>query len=444
MEKGDDNSNKKLKFIGYGLLATFVAWLAHRAYKKELEKVVQAREAAEDEIKNLGADPETVKEQVIEHEEESERNFIKALYVIASSKKSNFGKEQSMSDYIMNGEEDDDGLVSNKVTLDDYFVDAEDVEKRRKIIHVTEEVIKGNRHLKFLLGIPEYSNGNFNKFRIQDILNTLSNAGDYIFSKILKTGVVPDLKWKKAVAILEYEYSCTDPSDTTRRIQFWEVPGWLLNKMYDDPGDKHNKAVKLSEDFADRDGRAEIEKKIGEDLKSLLIANAQKTEAMEANGEVDTNSISFKSIRDITLMYSMVFQEENFMTGDACLISITKALESIEYLLGKEQEEKACTFKLEKREETGRKISVGEVLPKTLSHTYERVIFHAPNKEGRFDSLARYYATDIDGNMEIWHLGETGPREDDDCPQDQEPEPEREVTAEDLEALKQAMSTKKK
>ena len=441
MEKGN-NSNKTLKLIGIGTLAAALfGWWARRAYKKELKKVVETREEAENEIKSLGGDPEVIREQVIEHEEESERNFIKALYVIASSKSSNFGKEQSMSDYIMNGEEYDDGLVSNRVTLDDYFVD-EDVEMRRKIIHVTEEVIKGNRHLKFLLGIPEYSNGNFNKFRIQDILNALSNAGDYIFSKILKTGVVPDLKWKKAVAVLEYEYSCTDPEDTTRRIQFWEVPGWLLNKMYDDPGDKHNKAVKLTEDFADREGRAEIEKKIGEDIKSLLLANALKTESKEAKGEVDEKSISFKSIRDITLMYSMIFQEENFMTGDAGLISTTKALESIEYLLGKEQAEKACTFKLEKREETGRRVSLGEVLPKTLSHTYERVIFHAPNKDGEFDSLARYYATDTDGNMDIWHLGETGPREDDEYPQ--EPEPEREITAEDLHALKEAMNTKKK
>ena len=45
--------------------------------------------------------------------------------------------------------------------------------------------------------------------------------------------------------------------------------------------------------------------------------------------------------------------------------------------------------------------------------------------------------------MEIWHLGETGPREDE-CPEDQEHEPEIEVTAEVLEALKEAMSTKKK
>lgn len=425
----ENNSMKVLKYVGMGIVAIAGFFLARRAFKKELEKVEEAQETAKTEIKDLGASPERVQEQVIEHEEESERNFTKALYAVASDPESSFGKSQTMSDFIMNGEDDVDYSV-NKVTLDDYFIDDRLMDSRDKIIHVTEDKIGGNRYFRVLLGIPEYTNdsGNYNKLRIQDVLRSMSNAGDYIRHKIIGSKYPePNFKWKKVVAVLEYEYSCVE--NDTRHLKFLEIPNWILNKMYDNPNETLNKAVRLYEDWDKPDMVYEIKEKIGGKIYEKLLEDAKSKEADEDGGTVIPESISE---RRICLMYSMIFQAEDFIT-DTCEINLSKAIEILEYLLGNVEEgNEASAFRIERK---GRRGDNPEAI--LDSHKYERVIFHAPNKSGVFDSLSRYYQTDKEGNISYYHL-KSSPEET------KNPEPMREPTVEELQNLLKAYKSEKK
>ena len=393
MKEGKDSKSTLLSAIlGLGVLAIGGIW-AWRTYKKEEKRIVEAQEAADKEIQDLGVSPEKMKEEVTEHEEESERNFVKALYTVVTSPESGLNES--------------------------YFNLAEVCDGEKKVLHVMEDIMSGNRCLKLLIEVPEYTNnlGNYNKLRIKDIISDCKDAGKYIMAQILKRNANEDPAWSKMVAVMEYSYAIEDSE--TRKIQLLEIPNWILKKIYDeDDSEKKNKAVRLYEDWSDPEKIAKIQEKVGSDFDQVI----QRDAIRKAEAEGDAIIVDSIKGRSVELMYSLGFKEEELF-GDQknnCLITLTQANEIIEYFVN--------NFKIKR---IGKKVIPGAPVPVDDildEFSIGGVMFHAPNKSGRFDSMARFYDTNSNGKIYIdsFKEGEETP---------EEPEPAKDATPEQLSNL---------
>ena len=388
MKKGDNSKSTLLSAVGILSAIAGIGIWAWRTYKKEEKRIVDAQEAADKEIKDLGVSPEKMKEEVTEHEEESERNFVKALYAVVTSPESGLNES--------------------------YFNLSEICDEEKKLLHVMEDIMSGNRCLKLLIEVPEYTNnlGNYNKLRIKDIISACKDSGKYVMAQILKRSVNEDPAWSKMVAVMEYSYAIE--GSETRKIQLLEIPNWILKKIYDeDDSEKKNKAVRLYEDWSDPKKIAKIQEKVGPDFD--LVIQRDATRKAEAEGdEIIIDSIKGRSVE---LMYSLGFKEEELF-GDQknnCLITLTQANEIIEYFvndfeikrIGKKDDNPAAVLD---------EFSIGGVM------------FHAPNKSGRFDSMARFYDTDSKGKIYIDSFKEATEKPN-------EPEPAKDATPEQLSDL---------
>ena len=391
MNKENDSKSKLFKVI-FGLVAAGVgAVLAYRAVKKEEKRLIKAEEAANKEIQELGVSPEKMKEEVTEHEEESERNFVKALYAVVSSENSG---------------------------VDESFINLSEVcTEDAKLLHIMEDVMSGNRCLKLLIEVPEYTNnvGNFNKLRIKDIISACKDSGKYVMSQILGRSKDEDPAWSKMVAVMEYSYAVV--GSDTRRVQLLEVPNWILKKVYDDTSDsdnKKNRAVRLYEDWSDPEKLKKLQEKVGNDFDQVIQKDAQRKS--EAEGE----TLILDSIkgRCVELMYSLGFQEEDLFgkESDRCMITLAQANEIVEYYVN---------------DFTIRRIGKKDDNPAAILDEFVvgGVIFHAPNKSGRFDSMARFYDTAKNGKIFIDSFVDV---EEETKP---EPEPEKEATPEQIHNL---------
>ena len=371
MKKGDNSKSTLLSAVGILSALVGIGIWAWRTYKKEEKRIVSAQEAADKEIKDLGVSPEKMKEEVTEHEEESERNFVKALYAVVTSPES--------------------GLNEN------YFDLSEICDEEKKLLHVMEDIMSGNRCLKFL---------------IKDVISACKDSGKYVMAQILKRSVNEDPAWSKMVAVMEYSYAIE--GSETRKIQLLEIPNWILKKIYDeDDSEKKNKAVRLYEDWSDPKKIAKIQEKVGSDFDLVIQRDAIRKAEAEGD-EIIVDSIKGRSVE---LMYSLGFKEEELF-GDQknnCLITLTQANEIIEYFVndfeikrvGKKDDNPAAVLD---------EFSIGGVM------------FHAPNKCGRFDSMARFYDTNSKGKIYIdsFKEGEEKPIE---------PEPVKDATPEQLSDL---------
>lgn len=419
MEK-NNNGKKLLKYVGIGIATIFTGWMAYRAYKKELEKVLEADEndTPVDEIKTLDENPDVEKRGDAGTSEirevETESNFVKDLYIAACSENSDIDKSFTDVDEILKEKKG-----------------KKDKKEEKKILHVMERFDKerGCAYLKLMIEIPEYSNsvGNFNKLRISDIITECRYSGNYVMAKILELGQREAVR-PGMVAVMKYSYA-VEGSDI-RKVQFLEVPNWILRKIYEEEnenqdGKKFNMAVRFFEDSRQPEKRAKIWEKAGQELSQLLDEDV----VSKAGEEGDTIVPGSFCNKPVELMYSVGFPETVFLKeNETFTMTTAKAVEIIDYYIN--------DFKIEK---TGKKripgspVPVDEVLDSFL---IDGVMFHAPNSRGKFDSLARFYYTEKSGRVDIDSLKES---EDD----EEEAEPEREVTRADLRALKNHFSTKK-
>lgn len=415
MEKGN-NSNKTLKFIGYGIAIAFIGWWAKQAYKRELKKVVEANESgtpvdetvAPEENSNVErreiSAPETV-------EVETESNFIKDLYVAASAEGSD---------------------------IDTSFIDVDEIlkeengKKEKKILHVMEKFDResGSACLKLMIEIPEYDNslGNFNKLRISDIITACRYSGSFVMAKLLELGKREPI-WSGMVAVMKYSYAVV--GSDIRKVQFLEVPNWILRKIYeeeieDQDGKRFNMAVRFFEDSRQPEKRAKIWEKVGQELGQLLDDDAVK----KASDDGDTIVVGSFCNMPVELMYSLGFPEHVFIKEDKTFTMTTKqAVEIIDHYINDFE-----IKRVGKKRIPGSPVPVDEVLDSFL---IDGVMFHAPNKRGKFNSLARFYYTDETGKVDTDSFKES--KND----AEETPEPEKEATKADLRALKNHFSTKK-
>lgn len=391
--KSEQNSKSTLFKWLLGLIAVAGGGIwAYRTYKKEEKRLVTAGEAENKEIQDLGVSPERMKEEVTEHEEESERNFIKALYTVVSSEGSAVDESYINLNEICSGE--------------------------TRVLHVMEDIMSGNRCLKLLIEVPEYTNnlGNFNKLRIKDIISACKDSGKYIMAQILERNKNEDPAWSKMVAVMEYSYA-VEGSDA-RKVQLLEVPNWILKKLYDDVENKKNRAVMLYEDWGDPEKLKELQEKVGDDFQLVIEKDAR--EKSEVEGDVIIpDSISG---RRVELMYSLGFQEENIFgrEGERCMMTLAQANEIIEYFVNN-----FAIKRMGKKVVPGAPVPVDDVLDE---FSIGGVIFHAPNVNGRFDSMARFYDIDQNGKIYIDSFMEEKEEE-------KKPEPEKEATRKQLNDL---------
>lgn len=391
--KSEQNSKSTLFKWLLGLITVVGGGIwAFRTYKKEEKRLVKAQEEADKEVQDLGVSPEKMKEEVTEHEEESERNFVKALYAVVSSE--NSGIDRSFIDL-------------NEICSGDA-----------KILHVMEDIMSGNRCLKLLIEVPEYTNntGNFNKLRIKDIISACKDSGRYIMSQILGRSKSEDPAWSKMVAVMEYSYAI-EGSDA-RKIQLLEVPNWILKKLYDDEENKKNRAVMLFEDWGDPEKLKNVQEKVGDDFQQAIEKDAK--EKSEAEGDIIIpGSIAG---RRVELMYSLGLQEENIFgkEGERCIMTLAQANEIVEYFVNN-----FAIKRMGKKFIPGSPVPVDDVLDE---FSVGGVMFHAPNKSGRFDSMARFYDTSENGKIFIDSFMEEEEEE-------KKPEPEKEATHKQLEDL---------
>ena len=405
MNKENDSKSKLLKVI-FGFIAAGIgAVVAYKAIKKEEKKIIEAEEASNKEIQDLGASPEKIKEEVIEHEEESERNFVKALYAVVTSPDSGIDENYFDLDRICSDDDEDE----------------KEGKKEMKVLHVMEDVMSGNRCLKLLIEIPEYTNnrGNYNKLRITDIIYACKDSGKYVMAQILKKSVNEDPAWSKMVAVIEYSYAIKN-SDT-RKIQLLEIPNRVLKKIYDDDNSENkNMAVRIYEDWSDPQKLAKIQEKAGNDFDQIIQRDALRKAEAEGD-EIILDSIEGSQVE---LMYSLGFKEEELFgyQKDNCLMTLTQAYEIIEYYLN--------NFSIKR---TGKKVIPGSPVPvdEVLDEfSIGGAMFHAPNKNGRFDSMARFYDTDERGRIFIDSF-----KEEEENPK--EPKPMEKATPEQLSDLAQ-------
>ena len=360
------------KAVGAGTLLLALGVWVYKTFKKEKKQIVEDQKKIVDEVVEVGGDPEKIIEEVVESVEESDRNFTKALFLSLYSPGSGFNTD---------------------------FIDADKVLRQQEnIIHVTEDVAGDKRFLKLLFEIPNYSQevGNYNKITFKIITRAIQDAGKYIMTKIFKLGEKPS--WSSTVVVLSYSYLYqeTPESPIIEKYRYFEIPKKILEKAY--PGGEYDsmkpRAERFYQDTNTPEGRAYLDQIVGNDITRMINRDAQRK--AEADGDNLVMTDKPLKINRFHLMHSIGFPlEEN---GER-LISLSQAIDALEFLVDNYNDESKRWFVIERR---GQK---GDISNAVLdSFRYQGIIFHAPNKEGKFDSLSRHYCMNGLDTLEIWNI----------------------------------------
>lgn len=346
------------KIVGAGTLLLALGVWVYETFKKEKKQIANDQKKIVDEIVEVGGDPEKVVEQVVESVEESDRNFTKALFVSLNSPGSGFNTD---------------------------FIDTDKVLPQENIIHVTEDVAGDKRFLKLLFEIPNYSQevGNYNKITFKIITRAIQDAGKYIMTKIFKLGERP--AWSSTVVVLSYSYLYqeTPESPIIEKYRYFEIPKKILEKAY--PGGEYDsmrpRSERFYQDMNTPEGRSYLDQVVGNDITRMINRDAQRKAEADCDNLVMTeNSLRLK---DVLLMHSIGFPLEE--DGER-LISLSQAADALEFLVDNDSDESKRWFVIERR---GQK---GDISNAVLdSFRYKGILFHAPNKDGKFDSLSRHY-----------------------------------------------------
>ena len=367
-----------LKVVGgSGLLLALGIWV-YRIFTKEKKQIVEDQKKIVEEVVQAGGDPEEVVEQVVESTEESDRNFTKALFVSLNSPGSGFNPD---------------------------LIDADKVIPQESIIHVVEDANDDNKkYLKLLFEIPEYhqETGNYNKITFNIITTALQQVGEYIMAKIFdrKFGETP--VWSNIVVVMSYSYLCKETFDgpVIRKYRYLEIPRWVLEKIYPDGNftPKKPRAEKFYRDMQTREGKKLIEEVAGEDIQRLVRSDATRKAREDGDKVVRGSSIQLEEDGNLYLMYSMGF----LLAEDGeRFISLHEAAELISFLVDENDENSKKWFVIERR---GQK---GDIKNSVLDDfRYRGVLFHAPNKDGKFDSLSRHYCMSKNGQVAVSYISE--------------------------------------
>lgn len=343
MEKGT-NKNTFVSVGKWGLVALGV-YLGYRflknSYKKELKTLSDAKEQENKEIESLGVSSERMRAQVYDCEREVDRNMVKAMYVAVEA-------QAKTSGYI------------------EEMINIDEVLSSQTIIHVTEEKgYKDLKYLTFLLEIPENSVEKKGSF-------TIPKIGDYYFAM----NQLKDILWREyAVSLKEpikkktiyLVYSHRDPKagegDYDMVTESVEIPESIWARWQDE----HPGPGEFYRDVRENGLNAIKKKGALEEFQDLLT-----NDFLAKNPDCNPSEFAVH-YNDLILMYKISFREARDK-GDYFGINVKAALDCLKYIS-------------EKFEVTRKGTKNGGI-------KYDRIMFHAPNDNGAFDSLMRFYMTD--------------------------------------------------
>jgi hypothetical protein len=345
MEKGT-NKNTFVSVGKYALLGIGVALLwkfVQNSYKKELKGLSEKKEKEDKDIESLGVSPERMRDQVYDCEREVDRNMVKAIYVGMEA------KVEKNSDYS-------------------EMIDLDRVLSSQAIVHVTEERggYKGMKYLIFLFEIPDSAlekKGNFTVPRIGDYYVSLRELKDHLCSREVVYFKEPI---GKMTAYLAYSYK--DPKEGDGNVTTTvEIPRSIWSRWEDE----HDGLVEFYEDVR-KNGLNAIKKKgILDEFQDFLT-----NDFLAKNPDSDPSEFAIH-YEDFILAFKIGFREAR--TEEENGITVKTALDCIRHIS-------------EDFEVIRKGSDKGGV-------KYDRFLFHAPNENGIFDSLTRYYTTGKGGKI---------------------------------------------
>ena len=347
MEKG---TNKKT-FVSVGKigLIALAGWALYKllknSYKNELETLVEAKEQENKKIESLGVSPERMRSQVFDCEREADRNMVKAIYVGMEAK---VEKNSDYTELI-----DLDGVLSSKA-----------------IVRVLEERggYKGmTKYLIFLFEIPDSAlekRGNFTTPRIGDYYVLLEQLTSHLCSREVVYFSEPI---RKMTVYLAYSYNDSKEGDEKVTTTV-EVPKSIWSRWKEG---RRDGLVKFYEDVRKNKLTAIKKKGVFNEFQELLT-----NDFLAKNPDSDPSEFA-AHYEDLILAYKIGFIEAR--TEEENGITVKTALDCIKHI--------SKNFKVVRNgfEDDGVK--------------YDRFLFQAPNENGIFESLLRYYTTGKGGKI---------------------------------------------
>jgi hypothetical protein len=330
-------TNKKT-FVGIlaGIALTTVAALAiRRATRREEKRLVEMKKQEDRDIESLGVSPERMRAQVIECERKADKNMVKAMFV---------------------------GIESNP-EWDKDVIDVDKALRSKAMLHIIEDTgNRGIKYLNFLFEIPDLSGTKgYNDPRIGDYYVSMKQLKEYLWSR-----VVTYCKEPRGYMAVYLAYSYKNPnkkSDNDHSLisEVVEIPRSVWSKW----ADEHDGVYEFFTD-AEENGilPACQKKRVWEEVCEVLT-----NDIVSKNPDIETLDTISPRPEELRLMYKISFREAE-RAGDFG-IDVKTALNCLKYVY----EEFSVTRKGSEKGGVG----------------YDNFMFHAPNDEGVFDSLTRYY-----------------------------------------------------
>ena len=348
-------ANKKT-FVGIlaGLALTTVAAIAiKRATRREEKRLVEMKKQEDQDIKDLGVSPERMRSQVIECEREADKNMVKAMFV---------------------------GIESNP-DWDKDVIDIDRALSSKSMLHITEDTgNRGIKYLNFLFEIPDLSGTKgYNDPRIGDYYVSMKQLKEYLWSR-----VVTYCKEPRGYMAVYLAYSYKNPNKKSEKdhsliSEVLEIPRSVWSKW----ADEHDGVVEFFNDAEENGILPACQKKhVWEEVCDVLTKDI-----ISKNPDIENLDTISPRPEELRLMYKISFREAE-RAGDFG-IDVKTALNCLKYIY----EDFSVTRKDSEK---------GGV-------RFDNFMFHAPNDEGTFDSLTRYYTTK---NGEVVHDSYSYPDDD--------------------------------
>lgn len=263
--------------IAVGTLA--LGYILYKKGKKELEGLEKQEQASNDELINLGVNPEKLRKEIMP---EDDKKLVKSLYVATA-----FNSEFDMD------------IINPAKSIRSY-----------NVVHVRESSdTKGKRQfLDILIEIPDYT-GEKSNFapRIADYMRCLKEGSDYIWSRLVVFANDPRPKLE-GYLLISYVYN------EKEYFELLKIPESVYGIFKDG---KHDGLSKFFEEF--------INKRVTPEMKNAVHKWIYEDEGFDEGTDV--------APRDIYLMYRISYP---IRTGDHLTgIDLPRALRTLKYLATK-------------------------------------------------------------------------------------------------------------
>lgn len=348
---------KSVKILGtIGVLAG-LGYLGYKMFKKEKKKILEA-EAEDDEIiKDLGINPEYVKEELIP--EEDDNNLVKPLFLAT------YGSPDIDIDFIMGDTSGDVPVVY--------------------VMQSTRHAKKGEediRNLDIHLEIP--SDYEKKGFKMRDLVMGGKRLAKELWSDVIKYVPEPysSLHGFMVLGLTEVN------GKHYQRV--FRIPEHFYNSETFTEGSKSNGLEEFVKGFAKRTPEAmkEIYKKLPTWLTDIFPDKAFET----------INPIN--AFLTYKISFNILDTDEDKLGINRIGVDVKLGLEAIKHILNE--------FEIERSDNNWKKQSTGPTM------RWERIVFCAPNPDDGRWSFLRYYDKDKEGHVKECVIEWEEPNLDDD------------------------------